>query len=154
MQLILWRHADAEDAADDLERILSKKGRKQAKQIANWLNKRLDKKTLILSSAACRAVQTADYLSQNRQISFKINPLLNPNANIEDILHLIAQKQDSYECIVIVGHQPYLGQLASRLLCGSSAMWSLRKGGFIWLEQRGNNHWRIESVLSPTLLSE
>ena len=33
MDLILWRHADAEDGADDLARQLTAKGRKQAARV-------------------------------------------------------------------------------------------------------------------------
>jgi phosphohistidine phosphatase len=37
MELILWRHADAEPGVDDLERKLTAKGRKQAARVGGWL---------------------------------------------------------------------------------------------------------------------
>ena len=37
MNLILWRHAEAEDGADDLQRALTGKGRRQAARMAQWL---------------------------------------------------------------------------------------------------------------------
>ena len=37
MELILWRHAEAEDGVPDGERALTKKGRKQARAVAAWL---------------------------------------------------------------------------------------------------------------------
>ena len=44
MELILWRHADAEDPGPkgDFARELTKKGRKQAERMAAWLRPRLE----------------------------------------------------------------------------------------------------------------
>ena len=38
--LLLWRHADAEDGMPDSGRALTKKGLRQAKQVAQWLKPR------------------------------------------------------------------------------------------------------------------
>src|SRR5450756_995650 len=62
MELLLWRHADAEDGIPDTGRALTKKGLKQAKQVAQWLKPRLPKDCLILASPAKRAQQTAEAL--------------------------------------------------------------------------------------------
>src|SRR3989304_4024273 len=45
MELILWRHADAEEGERDLERKLTGKGRKQATRVARWLQHRLPFRT-------------------------------------------------------------------------------------------------------------
>ena len=51
MNLILWRHAEAEDiAASDLARQLTTRGRKQAQTVAKWLRARLPDDALILAS--------------------------------------------------------------------------------------------------------
>ena len=59
MELILWRHAEAEDGYPDLERALTEKGHEQAKKMADWLKSRLPKDTQVLVSPAKRAQQTA-----------------------------------------------------------------------------------------------
>jgi len=59
MELLLWRHADAEDGIPDSGRALTKKGLKQANQVAQWLKPRLPDDCLILASPAMRAQQTA-----------------------------------------------------------------------------------------------
>ena len=44
MDLILWRHAEAEDAAEgqgDLDRVLTSRGEKQAARMAAWLDRQL-----------------------------------------------------------------------------------------------------------------
>ena len=71
MNLILWRHAEAEDnAASDLARQLTSRGQKQAQAAAKWLASRIDDKALFLVSPAARTIQTAEALRfgiQNRR---------------------------------------------------------------------------------------
>ncbi|HSO07654.1 MAG TPA: histidine phosphatase family protein, partial [Pelomicrobium sp.] len=62
MDLILWRHAEAEDGVPDLARKLTPKGVKQAKRIAKWLRPRLPADTRVIVSPARRALQTAEAL--------------------------------------------------------------------------------------------
>ena len=65
MDLILWRHAEAEEAdvgADDLARALTPKGERQAERMAEWLNRRLAHSTRTLVSPALRCQQTAKAL--------------------------------------------------------------------------------------------
>jgi len=51
MNLILWRHAEAEDqAASDLVRQLTPRGRKQAQAMAKWLRSRIDEDAVFLAS--------------------------------------------------------------------------------------------------------
>ena len=51
MELILWRHADAEDGAPDLERRLTPKGRKEAERVAAWLLAHLPAGQALLTTA-------------------------------------------------------------------------------------------------------
>ncbi|WP_204271061.1 histidine phosphatase family protein, partial [Escherichia coli] len=63
MDLILWRHAEAEVIApgqDDLQRALTPKGERQARRMAAWLNHRLPATTRVLVSPALRCRQTAE----------------------------------------------------------------------------------------------
>jgi phosphohistidine phosphatase len=53
MDLILWRHAEAEEGGPDLERKLTPKGRKQAKRVAAWLLQRLPASSGPSRKAAC-----------------------------------------------------------------------------------------------------
>ena len=65
MDLILWRHAEAEDAdgeISDLDRCLTRRGEKQAKRVARWLLEYLPDTRRILVSPARRTRQTADAL--------------------------------------------------------------------------------------------
>ena len=62
MELILWRHAEAEEALEgqnDSERKLTSKGRVQAVRMAEWLLPRLPPETRMLVSPARRTRETA-----------------------------------------------------------------------------------------------
>jgi phosphohistidine phosphatase len=61
MDLILWRHAEAEEGDNDLARELTPKGEKQAARVAEWLLQRLPRSSPDLQPAA-RAQQTAEAL--------------------------------------------------------------------------------------------
>jgi phosphohistidine phosphatase len=53
--------------------------------------------------------------------------------------------------VVIVGHQPTLGMTAARLLAGSDATWSLRKGALVWVSRKGSQN-VLRAALSPDLV--
>jgi phosphohistidine phosphatase len=82
MDLILWRHAEAEDSTPDLGRELTDKGRKQAARMADWLNPRLPQDIRILTSPATRALQTAQALGRY----YDQVPALAPGTRADDVL--------------------------------------------------------------------
>lgn len=131
MDLILWRHADAKDGTPDMERELTTKGQQQARTVAAWLNKRLPEDTRILVSPAVRARQTADMLEREYQLV----PEISPSA---DGVHVLAAAgwPDASGTVLVIGHQPTLGEAASLLLFGESRALSIKKGGLLWLTNR------------------
>jgi phosphohistidine phosphatase len=54
--------------------------------------------------------------------------------------------------VVVVGHQPTLGQAAALALAGSPADWNLKKGAIWWLESRGRGNVVVRAVVAPDLL--
>ena len=69
MELILWRHAEAEPGEPDLGRKLTAKGEKQARRVAEWLQTRLPQTARDLcqscaAGAADRASACGDLTSQ------------------------------------------------------------------------------------------
>ena len=149
MDLILWRHADAEDGAPDLERKLTAKGRKQALRVADWLRRRLPEKFTVIASPARRARETAEALEE----SFKTVEALAPGASVEQIL-AAAEWPGRKRPVIVVGHQPDLGNAVAYLVGGVEADWSIRKGGLWWLESRehgGAAQVVVRAVLDPEL---
>ncbi len=131
MDLILWRHADAEPGEPDLERRLTAKGVRQAERMAAWLDSHLPDRCRILVSPAERAQQTARPLGRK----FKIVPELAPGASAAAVL-AAAGWPEAREATLIVGHQPTLGETAALLLSGSDAPWGMRKAAVWWLSNR------------------
>ncbi|HKU71743.1 MAG TPA: histidine phosphatase family protein, partial [Burkholderiales bacterium] len=83
MQLILWRHADAEDRVPDEARALTGKGEKQAKHMASWLKERLPKDARVLVSPAKRAQQTAAALTRRYETLNDIGTSASPQSVLD-----------------------------------------------------------------------
>jgi phosphohistidine phosphatase len=144
MDLILWRHADAEDGRPDLQRELTAKGRKQAARVAQWLNDHLPKGYEIVSSPAARAVQTAEALGRE----IKIDRTLAPGASVQDIVKAAGWPHGA-GALVLVGHQPDFGDALAYLVSGRQAGWRLEKAACWWLADQPV---LVKAVVSPDLL--
>lgn len=153
MDLILWRHAEAEvaaEGADDLQRALTHKGERQARRMAAWLNQRLPATTRVLVSPALRCRQTADALGREQRIVQSIAPDAPVSALIE-----ASRWPKSSEPVLLCGHQPTLGLLAAQLLAGVEQPWAVKKGGVWWLRWRqrdGEPEVTLHAVQGPDAL--
>ena len=152
MDLILWRHAEAveREGLPDLERMLTTKGERQAARMADWLNHRLAHSTRVLVSPALRCQQTAKALGRK----FRTVEALAPDASPEAVLEA-ARWPESSEPVLIVGHQPTLGQVAALLLAGQAQPWSVKKGAAWWLRGRdreGSAAVVLHAVMGPDAL--
>ena len=149
MDLILWRHAEAEDGVPDLERRLTPKGRKQAERVAQWLLQRLPARFALMASPAARAQETAEALG----LPVKTDKTLAPGASPGAILKACGWP-DYKTAAVIVGHQPDLGRVAAELL-GANGSFSVKKGGLWWISNRVRDEMDqvvVRAVVSPDLL--
>ncbi|WP_028216042.1 phosphohistidine phosphatase SixA [Paraburkholderia oxyphila] len=138
MNLILWRHAEAEDiAASDLARQLTTRGRKQAQNVARWLRARLPDDAVILASPAARTIQTAEALTDQ----YRVVRELAPNASVEDVLAAVGWPEGIASTVLVVGHQPTLGEVAARLLSNEEdrRSWAVKKAGVFWIKSRERN---------------
>ncbi len=154
MELILWRHAEAEPGEPDLGRQLTAKGEKQARRVAEWLHKRLPQTAKVYASPARRAQQTAQALTEISHHKVRTLEELAPGATAAEIL-AAADWPNSKAAVVIVGHQPTLGLVASELLSGQPRDWSLKKGAVWWLSQRehdGDEQTVLRAVINPDLV--
>lgn len=131
MDLILWRHAEAEPGEPDVGRRLTAKGQKQSVRVAQWLERHLPGRCRILVSPADRAQQTAESLGRK----FKTVPELAPGATAAAVLGAVGWPHQK-DAVLVVGHQPTLGHVASLLLAGAEQDWSIRKGAVWWIANR------------------
>ena len=157
MDLILWRHAEAEDLEEtdeggggDLSRRLTAKGEKQAARMAAWLDRQLPDGVRIWCSPAVRTEQTVIALGRK----YRVRNELRPDATPEDLLEA-AQWPDARQPVLVVGHQPTLGRVVARLLGLKEEECSIRKGSVWWLRQR-EKYGRVQTVIltvqTPELL--
>jgi phosphohistidine phosphatase len=134
MDLILWRHAEADDGIPDTARRLTTKGEKQAEKMAAWLHARIHRPVRLLVSPATRAQQTAQALSQ----AFETVKELGLNSSAKRILQVTGWP-DAEGTVIVVGHQPTLGQLAALLLSGIEMDWYIKKGAVWWFQSPGGD---------------
>jgi phosphohistidine phosphatase len=148
MDLILWRHADAEEGYPDLARNLTAKGHKQAEAVAKWLRSRLPKNTVMRCSPATRTKQTMEALTDRYEIVSDIAPGADRAAVLK-----AAGWPDAHGAVLIVGHQPTLGETVGWLLCDNAGALPINKGAVWWLAQRESDGPIIlRAVISPDLV--
>ncbi len=154
MELLVWRHAEAEGqhsySEGDVLRPLTPHGCNQAGRMAAWLEPRLPAGTRILVSPALRCEGTVAYLGRK----YKLCDELLPTRSLQDALKLISWP-DRDTPTLLIGHQPVLGQLISHLLGTKTNEQSIRKGGLWWLRSRtreGRLQTVTHCVMGPDLL--
>ena len=138
MELILWRHAEAEAGVGkrlDHKRRLTPRGERQARGMAAWLRERLSgKKVAVLASPTQRTRQTAHALG----LPYEIEPRIGPGADARDLLEAAgwSPSRVSHDgTVILVGHQPTLGQVAALLLSGAEVDWTVKKGAIWWFSR-------------------
>jgi phosphohistidine phosphatase len=151
MDLILWRHAEAAAGDPDSARPLTDYGRSQAQLMARWLAPRLPAELRLIVSPARRTQETALTLAR----SFETIESLSPGTDVATLLR-VAGWPDAKRPVMLVGHQPTLGETAAQLIEGRHASWRIGKGAVWWLRsrqhRRGRGEARLLLAIEPEIL--
>jgi phosphohistidine phosphatase len=150
MDLLLWRHAEAEDGEDDMKRRLTQRGEKQARVMAKWIRAHQPRNLRIIVSPAVRTQQTAEAL----KLPFETHRKIGPEACVSELVAASGWPAAS-GAVLVVGHQPTLGRMASLLLAGSESEWTIKKGALWWLSNRvrlGETQTVLRAVIPAELL--
>jgi len=134
----------------DGERKLTAKGVKQAVRMAKWLRARIPDDAVVLVSPAKRAQQTAHALN----LKFKTVKEIGTSATSDDVL-LAAGWPSGNRTVVVVGHQPTLGETAAWLVTGKKEQWTLKKGAVAWVTRRADSadaRAQLRALISVDLL--
>jgi phosphohistidine phosphatase len=134
MDVILWRHAEAEDGGPDESRHLTRKGKDQAARVGRWLRDRVPSYRL-LSSPAARAVETAEGLDPVPELL----PELYAGASVLDVLEGAGWPR-AERTVILVGHQPLLGEIAAYLMTRRTECWPVKKGAIWWFRCEETGH--------------
>jgi len=152
MDLIIWRHAQAEEGTPDDARALTAHGRKQAVRMGAWLDRCLPSGCKVLCSPTVRTVQTVEALGRK----FKVVDAIGPQATPQEVLQA-AGWPDARGPVLVVGHQPWLGHVASLLLTGLEQNWTVKKSNAWWIAQRDRDEGNaiyLKAVMAPEFFNE
>ena len=153
MELILWRHAEAEPGepdGDDNARALTSRGKRHAARVGAWLERTLADDCRILTSPAKRCVQTVKALGRR----YEVVEALGTDSSAEAIIQA-AGWPGTRQPVLVVGHQPLLGEVASSVLSGRKQDWRIRKAGVFWIEHKGSDGIPyIRLVVGPDLIGK
>jgi phosphohistidine phosphatase len=150
MDIILWRHAEAEDSFPDMDRELTPKGQKQAEKIAAFLHQHLPADARVLVSPATRTRQTVAAYTEK----YTLAPTIAPGASAHAVLQA-ARWPNAEDTVLIVGHQPTLGAVAALLLGSAEPSLSIRKGALWWFSRRAREDFTqttLRLVITPDFL--
>ncbi len=112
MLLLLLRHADAaSQAPTDAERELTEKGRRQALAVAGFCQRNDIVPDIVLTSPYARARQTAEAIAQPPEPAEWLASGMRPAHALREM-----RAHQAVETVMLVGHQPDLGDLAAELL--------------------------------------
>ena len=144
MDLILWRHCPAQDGVPDETRPLSPRGIRDAAAVARRLAARLPASCRIVVSPALRAQQTAQALNR----PFDTAAAVGTGASVASVLRA-ARWPHAPQTVLVVGHQPTLGCVASLLLEGDERDRPMRAGEALWIV--GSESDPVHAVLKETI---
>jgi phosphohistidine phosphatase len=133
-----------------MKRRLTQRGEKQARDMAKWIRAHQPKDLRIIVSPAVRTQQTAEAL----KLPFETHRKIGPEACVSELVAASGWPAASGS-VLIVGHQPSLGRMASLLLAGSESEWTIKKGALWWLSnrvRRGETQTVLRAVMPAELL--
>lgn len=153
MLLYLVQHAESLSKEEDPTQSLSEKGIENIKKVANYvagLNIRVNQ---IFHSEKLRAMQTAqilaDFIKTENGVSETdgLAPLDDPQIWFERVSKM---KED----VMLVGHLPHLGKLASLILCGDKEknIIDFKRAGVVCLKRFEDGNWSVEWMIIPEVV--
>jgi phosphohistidine phosphatase len=155
MFVYLVQHAEAKKEEADPLRPLSEKGLGDINRVASHVSRLNISLEKIFHSSKLRARQTAEILSEYLK-PYKgmtevdgLSPMDNPDIWAERLKDLPGD-------VMLVGHLPHLGRLASLLLCGISEknIVSFKMAGIVCLKRDETGEWSLQWMLTPDTLAD
>ena len=153
MKLYLVQHANAASKQVDPERSLTEQGRQDIQKVAAFIRALSLGVYYLWHSTKKRSIQTAEILAEAVRIekTKTARDGLAPNDDASSLKNeLDAVQQD----VMIVGHLPFLSNLASLLLAGSESADTVafKQGGIVSLSRSEDNQWQINWMVIPEIL--
>ncbi len=146
----LIQHAEAKPESEDPQRGLSEKGLNDIRKISSYLTKINIHAEEIFHSGKLRAKQTAQVLAEALKIKSSQSDGLAPLDEPEIWANRLKNLDKS---VILVGHLPHLGRLASLLLCGDGerSVVSFKNAGVVCLK-RSEGVWSLSWIIIPEII--
>ena len=153
MRLYLVQHGEATPEEVDPSRPLTSKGSQDVKKVASFLVQIGLGLIAIRHSGKLRARQTAEIISAALGPGYQVQQSgnLSPGDRVRNLIEEIKRMTAD---LMIVGHLPFLGKLASTLLTGSESTNPLafRQGGVVCLQRKEDQMWQVVWMVTPDIL--
>jgi len=151
--VVLARHANAVSTEEDPTRPLSVSGRQQAERMASWLADLEPAFDEIRHSGKKRAEQTAEIFARRLGVTascLRQTAFMAPN----DDPRRVADGLDSQTGhVMLVGHLPFVGRLASYLLTGDCDHLNLRfANAGVAAIAKVSDQWQLVALLSHEMI--
>ncbi len=159
MRLYLVQHGEALPKERDHERHLSSDGAYEVRRMALFLSRRGVTAGRVVHSGKARAEQTALALAEavgGRGVPVEAVEGLAPNDSTDALTDLVARigAEDPQGSLMAVGHLPFMGKMAARLVAGDedASVVGFRPGTVVCLEDSGQGTWVVAWMIRPELL--
>jgi phosphohistidine phosphatase len=153
MRLYLVQHGEATPEEVDPSRPLTPRGSQDVQKIASFLRQIPTGPFIIRHSGKLRARQTAEIIAAALGSGCQVqrSEHLSPNDPIQNLIQEIGKMTSD---LMLVGHLPFLGKLASFLLAGSESLnpAAFRQGGVVCLQRKEDRTWQVTWMVIPEIL--
>lgn len=153
MKLYLVRHADAVPKIENPKRPLSRQGIAEARLVAQFLSSIDVSVAAVWHSPKARSKQTAELVLPAIRCRGGLvqRDDLTPNGPLRMVLRDLRTMAAD---IMIVGHEPHLGKLASRLLTGRQGSQTVEmvKACVVCLQTIAPGMWQVAWAITPQLM--
>lgn len=152
MEIYLVQHGESKSETEDPERPLTEKGKEAVDTVAGYVASLGVEVAQVIHSGRLRAKQTAELFAQYLSPSWGVKEEkgLGPLDDPQEAKRLIEQAERP---LMIVGHLPHLGRLASLLILSTADQEVIKftMGGVVCLSHKDDS-WLVEWALIPKLI--
>jgi len=151
MNLYLVQHGDALSKQENPDRPLSDKGRADVERVASFLGRSV-RVGRVIHSGKTRARETAVILAGVLGTGGVVEEGsgLGPNDATDGLAGAVAGWRED---VMVVGHMPFMGRMAARLVTGAgdAGVVAFEPGSVVCLESIGDG-WAVAWMVRPSLL--
>jgi phosphohistidine phosphatase len=153
MFLYLIQHGDAKKEEEDPSRPLSAKGIEDVKKVESYISRLNIEVEEVLQSGKLRAKQTAEIMAEKLEIEKGISET-DGLAPLDDASIWEERLKKRHDSLMLVGHLPHLGKLASLLLCEEKDknVIAFKMGGIVCLKRDDTGSWSLQWMITPETL--